>query len=100
MEVFNWAPLNLAALCTDTFLLSVRYIVGKNLSSPLSLSDLLCAGQAAGFLTVDQVRELDLGHGEKPDYFNCKATITFCRKDNCLYKVCSVLPAVEREGEY
>ena len=41
----------------------------------------------AGFLTIQQVRELDLGHGEKPDYFNCKSTITFCKKDNCLYKV-------------
>ena len=44
-------------------------------------------GQVAAFLTIEQVRDLDLGHGEKPDYFNCKSTITFSKKDNCLYKV-------------
>ena len=54
------------------------------------------AGQAAGFLTIEQVRELDLGHGEKPDYFDCKSTITFCKKDNCLYKV---RPTSEGERE-
>ena len=45
-----------------------------------------CSGPAA-YLTIEQVKELDLGHGEKPDYFNCKSTITFSKKDNCLYKV-------------
>ena len=47
----------------------------------------MCTGQAAGFLTIQQVRDLDLGHGEKADYFSCKSTITFCQKDRCLYKV-------------
>jgi replication factor A1 len=70
--------------------------VGRN-KEVTSISDQRSGGggQAAGFLTIDQVRELDLGHGEKPNYFNCKSTITFCKKDSCLYKVCSVLPAVE-----
>ena len=47
----------------------------------------VCVGGPASFLTIEQVRELDLGHGEKADYFSCKSTITFCKKDNCLYKV-------------
>ena len=58
------------------------------------MTDSVCVitGGVSGFLTIDQVRELDLGHGDKPDYFNCKSTITFCKKDNCLYKVSSVPP--------
>ena len=39
-------------------------------------------------LTFLQVKELDLGHGEKPDYFNTKAFVTFSKKDSCLYKAC------------
>jgi replication factor A1 len=79
--------------------------VGRN-KEVTSISDQRSGGggQAAGFLTVDQVRELDLGHGEKPDYFNCKATITFCKKDNCLYKACSNADCnkkvTEHEGQY
>ena len=38
-------------------------------------------------LSLAQVKELDLGRKEKPDFFGCKATITFARKENCLYKV-------------
>jgi hypothetical protein len=34
------------------------------------------------------VKELDLGHNEKPDYFNCKGMIVFARKESCLYKAC------------
>ena len=36
------------------------------------------------FLTLGQVKELDLGHGDKPDYFSCKAS----KSNNCLYKAC------------
>lgn len=63
--------------------------VGKN-KEVSSISDQRSggSGQVAAFLTIEQVRDLDLGHGEKPDYFNCKSTITFSKKDNCLYKAC------------
>ncbi len=40
------------------------------------------------FLTFSQVKDLNLGTGEKPDYFNAKASIAFAKKDNCLYKAC------------
>lgn len=49
-------------------------------------------GQPTAYLSIGQVKELDLGRKEKPDFFNCKASITFVKKDNCLYKV--RLPAV------
>ena len=45
------------------------------------------SGMQAAFLTIEQVRDIDLGHGDKPDYFNCKSIVTFTKKDNCLYKV-------------
>ena len=51
------------------------------------ITHLLHAGQPTAFLTLGQVKELDLGRKEKPDYFSCKAGITFIKKDNCLYKV-------------
>lgn len=40
------------------------------------------------FLILSQVKELDLGHNEKPDYFNSKGTVAFARKESCLYKAC------------
>ncbi len=40
------------------------------------------------FLTLSQVKELNLGQREKPDYFSVKASIVFVKKDNCLYKAC------------
>lgn len=44
-------------------------------------------GQPTAFLTLAQVKELNLGQKEKADFFSCKATVTFSKKDNCLYKV-------------
>ena len=38
-------------------------------------------------LTLQQIRELDLGKRDKPDFFNCKAMVTFIRKENMMYKV-------------
>ena len=51
------------------------------------LSFLPTAMQTA-YLTLGQVKELDLGHKEKPDYFSFKGTVTFARKESCLYKAC------------
>ena len=45
-------------------------------------------GIDAPFLILSQLKDLDLGHNEKPDYFCCKGTVAFCRKENCLYKAC------------
>ncbi|XP_037124774.1 replication protein A 70 kDa DNA-binding subunit-like isoform X2 [Syngnathus acus] len=38
--------------------------------------------------TLRDVKTEQLGHGEKADYFNCVATVVFCRKENCLYRAC------------
>lgn len=40
------------------------------------------------FLILGQLKELDLGMSDKPDYFNVKATVAFARKENCLYTAC------------
>lgn len=49
---------------------------------------LLTLAKDTPFLTFLQVKELDLGHGEKPDYFNVKAYVAFAKKESCLYKAC------------
>jgi replication factor A1 len=79
--------------------------VGKN-KEVTSISDQRSGGggQAAAFLTIEQMRDLDLGHGEKPDYFNFKSTVTFSKKDNCLYKACPNQDCnkkvTEHDGQY
>lgn len=45
-------------------------------------------GMQTPFLSLGQTKELDLGTKEKPDYFSCKATVCFIRKENCLYQAC------------
>lgn len=50
---------------------------------------LLAPGMLTPFLTFSQVKELDLGHREKPDYFNVKATITYANSEKCLYMACA-----------
>jgi replication factor A1 len=39
--------------------------------------------------TVAQIRDENLGCGEKPDYFNLKGTIAFIRNENFCYPACS-----------
>lgn len=38
--------------------------------------------------TLDQVKSEDLGMSDKPDYFNCRATITHIKSDNLSYPAC------------
>ncbi|XP_062499057.1 replication protein A 70 kDa DNA-binding subunit-like [Corticium candelabrum] len=37
---------------------------------------------------LSQIKDENLGHGDKPDYFNVQATVLFFKKDNALYKAC------------
>jgi len=60
----------------------------RGLKGYLSFPLLPLPGQPTAYLSIGQVKELDLGRKEKPDFFNCKASITFVKKDNCLYKAC------------
>ena len=47
-----------------------------------------CVAMQTSFLTLGQVKELNLGQKEKPDYFSVTASVIFARKENCLYKAC------------
>ncbi|KAN0064628.1 Replication factor A protein 1 [Thecaphora frezii] len=45
-------------------------------------------GNLAERRTIAQVREENLGTGEKPDYFNVRATIVYVKQDNLWYTAC------------
>lgn len=38
--------------------------------------------------TLSDVKNEQMGHGEKADYFSCVATVLYTRKENCLYQAC------------
>ncbi|KAI3373746.1 hypothetical protein L3Q82_022341, partial [Scortum barcoo] len=38
--------------------------------------------------TLSDVKNEQMGHGEKADYFSCVATVLYTRKENCLYRAC------------
>ncbi len=44
-------------------------------------------GGGTNWLTLADVRNQNLGQGEKADYFTTKGTIIFLRKENCMYMV-------------
>ncbi|XP_028417884.1 replication protein A 70 kDa DNA-binding subunit-like [Dendronephthya gigantea] len=40
------------------------------------------------YKTISDIKKEGLGTSEKPDYFNLVATVSYFKKDNCLYKAC------------
>jgi len=52
------------------------------------------SGQGSGdsmggtYKTIAQIKEENLGAGEKADFFNVRASIVFLKKENCLYQAC------------
>lgn len=38
--------------------------------------------------TLGDIKNEDMGHGEKAQYFSCMATVLYIRKENCLYQAC------------
>uniref|UniRef100_A0A667XMM4 Replication protein A 70 kDa DNA-binding subunit n=1 Tax=Myripristis murdjan TaxID=586833 RepID=A0A667XMM4_9TELE len=38
--------------------------------------------------TLSDVKDQQLGQGEKAEYFSCVATVLYSRKENCLYQAC------------
>ncbi|XP_039887856.1 replication protein A 70 kDa DNA-binding subunit-like [Simochromis diagramma] len=38
--------------------------------------------------TLSDIKNEDMGHGEKAQYFSCVATVLYIRKENCLYQAC------------
>ena len=44
-------------------------------------------GGSTNWKTFSQVKNENLGSGEKPDYFTSRGTVLFMKKDNCMYQV-------------
>ncbi|XP_072044215.1 replication protein A 70 kDa DNA-binding subunit-like isoform X2 [Amphiura filiformis] len=55
-----------------------------------SISDQRGGGGGGGtnWLSLAEVRNQNLGQGEKADYFTTKGTVIFLRKENCMYMAC------------
>merc|ERR1712157_484333 len=45
-------------------------------------------GSGGKFKTISQIKDENLGMGEKADYFNVRAFCVFLRKENCMYQAC------------
>nr|CAD7429216.1 unnamed protein product [Timema monikensis] len=46
------------------------------------------AGVDGNWMSFKEVHNAQLGGGEKPDYFNCKATVLLVRSENATYRAC------------
>ncbi|KAL3970941.1 actin, alpha cardiac muscle [Sarotherodon galilaeus] len=55
-----------------------------------SLTETRSAGTGlnVNWKTLSDIKNEDMGHGEKAQYFSCVATVLFIRKENCLYQAC------------
>ncbi|XP_065054177.1 replication protein A 70 kDa DNA-binding subunit-like [Rhopilema esculentum] len=78
--------------------------VGKD-AGVKSLSGQRTEGGISGqFKTLAQMKEENLGMGDKPDYFSTRASAIFFRKENCLYKACPSAECnkkvIDEGGEY
>ncbi|XP_054907626.1 replication protein A 70 kDa DNA-binding subunit-like [Poeciliopsis prolifica] len=56
----------------------------QSLTETMSVS----VGSKMNWRTLSDVKNENMGHGEKADYFSCVATIIYMRKENCLYQAC------------
>nr|CAD7409853.1 unnamed protein product [Timema poppensis] len=45
-------------------------------------------GVDGNWMSFKEVHDAQLGGGEKPDYFNCKATVLLVRSENATYRAC------------
>ncbi|KAK5850856.1 hypothetical protein PBY51_001696 [Eleginops maclovinus] len=74
----------------EAFSLRAWYDQGGYALDSQSLTETRAAGSRAktNWKTLSEVKNEDLGHGEKANYFSCLATILYTRKDNCLYQAC------------
>lgn len=46
------------------------------------------SGARVNWKMLSDVKNEQMGHGEKADYFSCVATVLYTRKENCLYQAC------------
>lgn len=45
-------------------------------------------GSATNWKCFSEIKNENIGNGEKADYFTSKATVIFLRKENCMYRAC------------
>ena len=41
----------------------------------------------ANWMTLKEIKLLNLGSGDKPMYATCKVAVMYCKSDNALYQV-------------
>ncbi|XP_071362308.1 replication protein A 70 kDa DNA-binding subunit-like isoform X2 [Trachinotus anak] len=46
------------------------------------------SGTKMNWKTLSDIKNENMGQGEKADYFSCVATVLYTRKENCLYQAC------------
>uniref|UniRef100_A0A8C7XDE7 Replication protein A subunit n=1 Tax=Oryzias sinensis TaxID=183150 RepID=A0A8C7XDE7_9TELE len=46
------------------------------------------SGSRMNWKTLSDVKNENMGHEEKAEYFSCLATVVYMRKENCLYQAC------------
>ncbi|KAM4726414.1 replication protein A 70 kDa DNA-binding subunit-like [Anableps anableps] len=57
-------------------------------SQSLTETKSVSTGSKMNWRTLSDVKNENMGHGEKAEYFSCVATVVFMRKENCLYQAC------------
>uniref|UniRef100_A0A674MV09 Replication protein A subunit n=1 Tax=Takifugu rubripes TaxID=31033 RepID=A0A674MV09_TAKRU len=74
----------------EAFRLRAWYDQGGYALASQSLSETKSGGSGMrmNWKTLSDVKNENLGHGEKADYFSCVATLLYSRKDTCLYRAC------------
>ncbi|XP_068456650.1 replication protein A 70 kDa DNA-binding subunit-like isoform X2 [Clinocottus analis] len=74
----------------EAFRLRAWYDQGGNAIKGKSLTETRSSGSGArtNWKTLSDVKNEELGQGEKADYFSCIATVLYIRKENCLYQAC------------
>uniref|UniRef100_A0A671U185 Replication protein A subunit n=1 Tax=Sparus aurata TaxID=8175 RepID=A0A671U185_SPAAU len=46
------------------------------------------SGARMNWKALSDIKDEEMGHGEKAEYFSCVATVVYTRKENCLYPAC------------
>lgn len=61
---------------------------GENATASISARTGGAGGMSTEWVTFHEAKEKNLGNGDKPDYFQCKAYIHNIRSGNSVYKAC------------
>uniref|UniRef100_A0A672GAF0 Replication protein A subunit n=1 Tax=Salarias fasciatus TaxID=181472 RepID=A0A672GAF0_SALFA len=74
----------------EAFSLRAWYDQGGYALDGQSLTESRSAGSrlSMNWKTLSDIKNEQLGHGEKADCFSCVATVVYIRKENCLYQAC------------